>query len=73
MFIVYRRYNYITEIFIFTYFYMRSKFLFCSKGMKTIQTIKITVGFYVTLLNNADNFLLQDNATVFLHLESLKE
>ena len=30
-----------TEIFIFTYFFMRHKFFFFSKRMKTIQTLKI--------------------------------
>ena len=34
---------------------MRFKFAFCSMGMETIQTIKITIIFDVILLNNADN------------------
>ena len=37
---------------------MLFKFGVCSKGMKTIQTVKITIIFcYVIPLNNADNFL----------------
>ena len=45
-----------TKIFIFTYVLMRFKFIFCSKGMKTIQAKKITMMFYVILLNNVDSF-----------------
>ena len=37
---------------------MRLKFFLYSKGMKAIQTIKITIIFDVTPLNNADNFYL---------------
>ena len=35
-----RHYNN-TKISIFTYFFMRFKFVFCSKRMKTIQTVRI--------------------------------
>ena len=38
-FSVFIRYNYITKIFIFAYSYMIFRFVFCSKGMKVIQTI----------------------------------
>ena len=42
---------------------MRCKFIFCSKGMNTMQAIKVI-----------DNFLLQDNTSLlFLCLESLTE
>ena len=34
---------------------MRFKFMFCSKGIKAILTIKITILFNVIPLNNADN------------------
>ena len=35
---------------------MRLKFDFCSKGIKTIQTIEIIIIIYVVPLNNADSF-----------------
>ena len=51
---------------------MRFKFNFCSKGMKTIQAIKIC--FDVISLNNVYTFLLEDNAILpFLHLKLLIE
>ena len=37
------------------YFYILFQFIFCSKRIKTIQTIKITK-FWSFLYNNADNF-----------------
>ena len=40
-----RRHNCVTKKFFFTYFFMRFKFVSCSKGMKTTQTIKIIVTF----------------------------
>ena len=62
---------------------MQFTFVFCSKGIKTNQTIKITIIFDEIPLKKADSFLLlQDNAIVvifwtnlhiFLYLESLKE
>ena len=52
-FSVFRRHNYIAKVFIFPFF-MRLKFVFCVKRMKTTQTIKIPI-FYVIPLNNADN------------------
>ena len=36
-------------------FLMRFNFVFCSKRMKTIQTIKITNCYDFISLNNADN------------------
>ena len=36
---------------------MQFKFAFCSKEMKTIQAIKVTIIFWLIPLNNADNFL----------------
>ena len=35
-----------TKISIFTYLFMRFKFVFCSKWMKTIEIIKITIMFW---------------------------
>ena len=35
---------------------MRFKFIFCSKRMKTIQTMKISLCFEVVPCDNADNF-----------------
>ena len=62
---------------------MQFTFVFCSKGIKTNQTTKITIIFDEIPLKKADSFLLlQDNAIVvilwtnlhiFLYLESLKE
>ena len=44
---------------------MRFKFAFCSKGVKTIQAIKIRSYLEVIPLINADSFsLLQDSAIV---------
>ena len=46
---------------------MQFTFVFCSKGMKTIQTIKTTIIFDKISLKNADSFfLLQDNAIVLI-------
>ena len=39
-FSVFRMHNYVIKIFIFTYLFMRFKFVFCSKGMKAIQVKK---------------------------------
>ena len=50
---------------------MRFKFGFCSKGIKAIQTIKITVMLFPLIMLRV--FLLEDNAIVFLRLEPLKE
>ena len=47
------------------------KIVFYSKQLKTIYTIKITTLFDVISLNNADNFLVQDNS-VLAPLELLK-
>ena len=61
-----------TKIFILTSFFMRFKFAFCYKGMKTIQTIKdhhyFLMLFPLIMLKIS---LRQDNA-IFLHLESSK-
>ena len=35
---------------------MRFKFIFCSKRMKTIQTMKISLCFEVVPCDNADHF-----------------
>ena len=35
---------------------MQFKFVFCSKGTKASQTVKITVMFRVIPFNNADSF-----------------
>ena len=43
------------KIFTFTYSFMQFKFAFCSRRMEAIQTIKISLMFYVIILNNADN------------------
>ena len=42
---VFRRYCNTTKIFIFAYFYMRFKLVFCSERVMTIETIKIAVMF----------------------------
>ena len=55
----------ITKIFIFTYFFLQSKFAFCSKWMKTVKQQNSLSCFDVIPLNNADNFLLQDNVSLF--------
>ena len=34
---------------------MQFKFVFCSKGMETIQAIEVNIIFGVIPLNNADN------------------
>ena len=56
---------------------MQSKFVFCSKGMKKIQTIKITINFFTIMLFILIMlliFLQPDNAIVaLLHLELLKK
>ena len=64
-----------TEIFIFTYFLMRFKFIFCSKAMKTIQTIKITLTFLMLFhVIMQIIFLLQDDVILlFICLELLTE
>ena len=55
----------ITKSFMFTFsLFMRFKFVFCSKGMKAIQTIKITMVFLILfLMIILIIFLLQDNAS----------
>ena len=40
----------------FQYFFMRFKFIFCSKRMKRIQAIKTPMMFDVIPLNNVGNF-----------------
>ena len=58
-FSVMRRHIYITKICIFKGPLMRSKFFFCSKRMKTIQTIKMFIILHyssVIPLNNADDY-----------------
>ena len=37
---------------IFTYFFVKFKFIFCSKIMKTIQKIKTAMMFHAIPLNN---------------------
>ena len=44
-FSVFRRHKCITKNFIFTYLFVGFKVMFCSKGMKTIQTTKVTLMF----------------------------
>ena len=44
---------------------MRFKFAFCSKGMKTIQTIKNALFFDVIPINNVNNFFTYDNVIPF--------
>ena len=49
---------------------MRFKFVFCSDGMKTIETIKITIVFGVISVNIADNVFIAENAVVYFALRS---
>ena len=42
-----------TKNFVFTYSFLRFKCIFYSKGMKAIETIKITMDLEVIRLNNA--------------------
>ena len=80
-FSVFRRHYYITKKIIFTHFLCNSR-VFCSKGMKTIQTIKTTIIFDKISLKNADSFFFCKIMPlfssfgltfIFLYLESLKE
>ena len=66
-----RRHNYITKVFIFTYFFMRFNFFFILKEWIQFKWLEIPLLSDVIPLNDTDNFLLQVNA-IFLHLESLK-
>ena len=50
---------------------MRFIFVFCSKKMKAIQAMKVTIKLFLLLMQIA--FLLQDNSSVlFLRLGSLR-
>ena len=54
------------KIFVFTYFFMRLKFIFCSERMKTIQTIRIPIIFEVIPFNSADIFVYGNTSLLFL-------
>ena len=60
---------------LYFYFFMRFKFIFCSKAMKTIQTIKITLTFLMLFhIIMQIIFLLQDDVIpLFICLELLTE
>ena len=45
----------ILQKYLFLHIFMSFKFVFCTKGTKTNQTIKITIIFCIISLNNADN------------------
>ena len=45
----------ILQKYLFLHIFMSFKLVFCTKGTKTNQTIKITIFFCIISLNNADN------------------